>query len=97
VFEYMASGLPVVAPGLPRLRAILGDGEAGVLYDGAAPDALAAALGTLADPDRRRRLGAAARSRAERQYSWAAHCRALDGAIAAMRATPRLPARTGAG
>ena len=79
VFEYMASGLPVVAPALPRLRAILGgrggEGEAGVLYDGAAPGALAAALDTMADADRRRRLGAAARARAEQHFSWAAHCR----------------------
>ena len=89
VFEYMASGLPVVAPLLPRLRAILAEGEAGLLYDGAAPDALANALDALADDDRRRRLGAAARRRAERHYSWAAHCRALAAAIADMRATPR--------
>ena len=93
----MASGLPVVAPALPRLRAILGgaggEGEAGVLYDGAAPGALAAALGAMADADRRRQLGAAARARAEQHFSWAAHCRALDAAIAAMRATT--PAHAG--
>jgi len=89
VFEYMASGLPVVAPALPRLRAILGegggDGDAGVLYDGTAPGALAGALDTLADAELRRRLGAAARVRAERHFSWAAHCRALDTAMVAMR------------
>ncbi len=89
VFEYMASGLPVVAPALPRLRAILADGDAGVLYDDAAPGALATALDALADTDRRRQLGAAARARAEQHFSWAAHCRALDAAIAAMRAAPR--------
>ena len=33
---------------------------------------------TLADPDAARALGAAARARAVRDYSWAAHCRALD-------------------
>jgi glycosyltransferase involved in cell wall biosynthesis len=92
VFEYMASGLPVVAPTLPRLRTILADGDAGMLYDGSDPTALAAALDSLGDADRRRRLGSAARARAERHYSWAAHCRELDTAIAAMRATPRAPA-----
>ncbi len=101
VFEYMASGLPVVAPTLPRLRAILDSGAAGVLYDGGDREALAVALDTLGDADRRRRLGAAGRARAEQHYSWAAHCRALDAAIAAMRATPRaaadLPAGTPAG
>ena len=89
----MASGLPTVAPALPRLRAILADGEAGVLYDGSAPGALADALEALGgDADRRRRLGAAARSRAEQHYSWAAHCRALDASIEAMRAAPRAQA-----
>jgi starch synthase len=109
VFEYMASGLPVVAPSLPRLCAILGatatapgdaggraddDGEerAGVLYDGGDPGALSAALESLTDADLRRRLGAAARARAERHYSWAAHCRELDAAIAAICATPRAAA-----
>jgi glycosyltransferase involved in cell wall biosynthesis len=98
VFEYMASGLPVVAPALPRLRAIVGggrsgdDGVAGVLYDGTAPDAIAAALDSLIDGDCRRRLGAAARARAERHFSWAAHCRTLEAAITAMRATPRAQA-----
>jgi glycosyltransferase involved in cell wall biosynthesis len=97
VFEYMASGLPVVAPTLPRLRAILDSGAAGVLYDGGDPEALAAALDTLGDADRRRRLGAAGRARAEQQYSWAAHCRALAAAIAAMPAKPGAAAGTPAG
>jgi glycosyltransferase involved in cell wall biosynthesis len=93
VFEYMASGLPVIAPSLPRLDAILAGGEAGVLYDGSAPDALAGALDALvSDPDHRRRLGAAARSRVEQHYSWAAHCRSLEAAIAAMRAARRAQA-----
>jgi glycosyltransferase involved in cell wall biosynthesis len=97
VFEYMASGLPVVAPTLPRLQAILADGAAGVLYDGADPAALAAALDALTDANRRRLLGAAARARAERHYSWAAHCRELDTAIAAMCATSSAVTGTHAG
>ena len=95
VFEYMASGLPVVAPALPRLRAIVGEeagDEAGLLYDDALQDALASTLEAMADPERRRRLGAAARARAEQHFSWAAHCRTLDAAIAAMRAATRAPA-----
>jgi glycosyltransferase involved in cell wall biosynthesis len=84
VFEYMASGLAVVVPDLPRLRAILDDGAAGVLYDGAAPEALAGALERLTDPALRARLGAAARARVETHFSWAAHCRALHDAIVAL-------------
>jgi glycosyltransferase involved in cell wall biosynthesis len=85
VFEYMASGLPVVAPALPRLRALVGDGVEGRLYEPATPGALADALATLADPGRRAQLGGAARARAVRDYSWGAHCRALDRAFHELR------------
>jgi glycosyltransferase involved in cell wall biosynthesis len=43
--------------------------------------ALADVLVRLKDVSLRRRLGAAARERAVRDYSWAAHCRALEAAI----------------
>lgn len=77
VFEYMAAGLPVVAPDIPRLRQILGAGEAGLLYDAANPRGLAEAIAALAEPSRRAALGAAARARAERDYSWRSHCERL--------------------
>ena len=82
VFEYMASGLPVVAPAIPRLATILGPDHARLLYDAQAPRGLADALAYLADhEDERRRLGAQARRRARDEFSWAAHCRKLDEAI----------------
>jgi alpha-maltose-1-phosphate synthase len=81
VFEYMASGLPVVAPDIPRLRQILGAGEAGLLYDAANPRGLADAIVALAEPGRRTSLGAVARARAEREYSWMSHCERLIHAV----------------
>jgi glycosyltransferase involved in cell wall biosynthesis len=81
MFEYMASGLPVVAPDIPRLRTIITPGETGVLYDARDPGALAAALETLTDAPTRIRLGAAARARAVDRFSWASHCRLLDAAL----------------
>lgn len=100
IFEYMASGLPVVAPAVDRIPSLVGDGLEGVLYDlppeGGShaedvrppaeevrrhADALADALVRLIDVPLRKRLGAAARERAVREYSWAAHCRALETAI----------------
>lgn len=81
LFEYMASGLPVVTPDLPRLRKLVGDGEGGVLYDPQAPHALADAIDRLSDPQLRERLAASARSRAVRLFSWEAHCRRLAEAI----------------
>ena len=85
IFEYMASGLPVVAPAVARIPQLVGHEREGILYDpagaGGVAVALAAALERLTDTSLRDRLGAAARSRAERDYSWAAHCRALDEAF----------------
>jgi glycosyltransferase involved in cell wall biosynthesis len=94
MFEYMAAGLPVVAPAVARIPQLVEDGREGILYDpaGVPPEggnhrrgghaaALADALEQLTDADLRARLGAAARERAEREYSWAAHCRALSDAF----------------
>ncbi|NUR56951.1 MAG: sugar transferase, partial [Acidobacteria bacterium] len=39
----------------------------------------------VSDPAVRATLGAAARTRAVRDYSWSAHCRALDAAVAGAR------------
>lgn len=83
VFEYMAAGLPVVAPRLPRLSRLVEDGVEGVLYDPGDRDGLASALVALEDAGRRASMGRAARARAVREYSWQAHCRALDAALRA--------------
>jgi glycosyltransferase involved in cell wall biosynthesis len=84
VFEYMASGLPVVAPRIERLGRLVREGREGVLYDPPVPAALADALERLTDEPLRRRLGAAARARVVAEFSWAEHCRRLDEAITAM-------------
>jgi len=85
MFEYMASGLPVVAPRIPRLARLVEDGGEGRLYDAADPDALAATLLALhRDPAARARLGAAARARAVADYSWRAHCERLASAFSSL-------------
>jgi glycosyltransferase involved in cell wall biosynthesis len=92
IFEYMAAGLPVVAPAADRIPSLVADRKEGLLYDPGAlaskPGALASPAGALAstleqltDAPLRARLGAAARDRAVREYSWSAHCRALDAAM----------------
>ena len=43
LFEYMASGLPVVAPAIHRITQLVGDGEEGILYDADDPASLAGA------------------------------------------------------
>jgi glycosyltransferase involved in cell wall biosynthesis len=81
IFEYMAAGLPVVAPAVDRIPSLVADRREGVLYDPAQPGALARALETLTDPALRLALGSAARERAVQEYSWKAHCAALDHAL----------------
>jgi glycosyltransferase involved in cell wall biosynthesis len=92
IFEYMAAGLPVVAPAVDRIPSLVADGREGMLYDPTQADALAHALETLADPAVRRPLGRAARERAIREYSWKAHCQALDDAIRKLSRPSRDPA-----
>jgi glycosyltransferase involved in cell wall biosynthesis len=94
MFEYMAAGLPVVAPAVARIPQLVAGEREGILYDpaGVPPEggssrgeghaeALAGALERLTNPELRARLGAAARARAEREDSWGAHCRALSDAF----------------
>jgi glycosyltransferase involved in cell wall biosynthesis len=72
LFEYMACGRAIVAPDQPNIREILDAGETGVLFDPDRPGDLWRAIRALADdPERRERLGRAARSRLEeRDYTW---------------------------
>jgi glycosyltransferase involved in cell wall biosynthesis len=92
VFEYMASGLPVVAPRIARLATLVEDGREGVLYEeGGGPEALADALGRCRDRTAREAMGRAARARAERDFSWRRHCERLDTAMRAAMARRARP------
>ena len=86
IFEYMAAGLPVVAPAVGRIATLVESGREGILYQlppegGSHARALADTLLRLSDPAVRVPLGIAARARAVRDYSWSAHCRALESVI----------------
>ena len=84
IFEYMASGLPVVAPALERLTRLVTDQTEGVLYDPSSAGALDRALVQASEPVRRVAMGHAARTRAVRDFSWKAHCASLDAALRAI-------------
>ncbi len=85
IFEYMAVGLPVVAPALPRLKRLVENKVEGMLYDTREPRGLDRALTRLADAAVRRRMGAAARARVVRDFSWQAHCALLDKRLRALK------------
>jgi glycosyltransferase involved in cell wall biosynthesis len=99
IFEYMSSGLPVVAPAIDRIASLVGHNSEGLLYDTAMRSGLTHAFEALTDGNLRRRLARAARERAVRDYSWAAHCRALEQAMTSalhVRATHASGSRTDA-
>jgi len=69
VMEYMEAGLPVVATAVGGLPQMIDDGVHGVLVPRRDPAALAEAIGgLLADPQRRRELGAAGRRRRRAEF-----------------------------
>jgi glycosyltransferase involved in cell wall biosynthesis len=75
--EAMAYGRPVVASSVGGLLDAIEDGVTGVRVPPRDPPALRAALESLlADPERRRSLGAAAREAARARFSWEAATRA---------------------
>jgi glycosyltransferase involved in cell wall biosynthesis len=69
--EAMAHGRPVVATRVGGLLDLVVDGETGIVVPPRDPAALRSALERLlADPDLRRRLGAAGRERARLHFTW---------------------------
>jgi glycosyltransferase involved in cell wall biosynthesis len=77
VFEYMASGRPIVASDLPSLREVLTDGENAVLVEPDDSRALAEGIKkVLDDPNLARRIGEQACSEV-RQYSWEERARKI--------------------
>ena len=73
LFEYMASGRPLVATDLPAVAEVVRDGEHALLVPpGDAPALTAALLQLRRDDALRARLAASARARVMTQYTWAA-------------------------
>jgi glycosyltransferase involved in cell wall biosynthesis len=69
--EYLAAGLPVVAPAVGQVARRLTDGVDAVVVPPHDVAALGASLRRLRDdPEERARLGKAARAAAEAEWSW---------------------------
>ncbi len=78
LFNYMACGLPTVAFDTPVNREILGD--AGVYAAYADAEDFAARIETLVrDEEKRLELGGMSRERAEKEHSWEARGKELEG------------------
>ncbi len=71
LFEYMAMARPTVAVGIAPVAAMLANGVEGALFPKGNVDALTARLRELVvDREVRQRLGSAARSRMEKEFTW---------------------------
>jgi len=71
ILEAMATGLPVVASGISGIPQAVEEGVTGHLVPEKTPEPLAEALlGLLADPERRRAYGEAARQKAVTELTW---------------------------
>ena len=83
LYEYMAAGLPVIAPDQENLRETLDHGEDALLVPPGDADALAAAILELAGDGRRgAELGARARRKIEaRDLTWAGNVRRVLAAV----------------
>lgn len=96
--EAMACGRPVVGSAVGGITFTIKDGETGLLVPPRDPQALAASLQHLLDqPDVMKRMGAAARKRIEREFSWsivAMRTGALYDAVLAERMVEPLPVET---
>jgi len=87
IFEYMASGLPVITIPRPPLTEIVRAGEEGLHVAEQDPAALAEALCSLAgDARRRAAMGAKGRARVVERYSWSRHCEHLERVLARIAA-----------
>jgi glycosyltransferase involved in cell wall biosynthesis len=81
--EYLAAGLPVVAPRLGQPAVRLVDGVDAVLVDAGDVPAISAALRDLRDdPGRRAEISRAARATAEATWSWDDQVRRVTAAVA---------------
>ena len=84
LFEYMASGRPIVASGLASVREVLDDGGNAVLYEADSADGLAEAVGRLvASPTLGRSLAERALQDVAR-YAWDARARRIIDRIGSL-------------
>jgi glycosyltransferase involved in cell wall biosynthesis len=84
LLEAMAAGLPVIVSNVGGNAELIREGSNGLLFDLHSSDALAAALRTLAaNPELRRRFGAANRWLARQRFSWRAVAESYERIFAA--------------
>ncbi|MGQ0608512.1 MAG: glycosyltransferase, partial [Chloroflexota bacterium] len=89
LFQYMASGIPVVASDFPQVRDVVASSAAGLVVDTQRPEAIAAALNELlGDRDAALAMGERGRKAVEERYNWSTSAAALLAAYARIGHAP---------
>jgi glycosyltransferase involved in cell wall biosynthesis len=71
IMEYMAEGLPLLVSDTPSLKGFVNRYECGLSANEESPESIAAAVNTLlGDPEKARKMGAAAHRAFEREFSY---------------------------
>ncbi len=72
IIEYMSAGLPVLVPDIPSVSQAIEHGKTGIVYPTNSEEGVANAIHSLAiDENRRKKMGSAAKSKADSKYSLA--------------------------
>jgi glycosyltransferase involved in cell wall biosynthesis len=84
LIEALATGLPVIATDYPGVRAVVDEGQNGLVVPTGTPDAVAWAIRKLlgADAEGRQRMGKAGREKAVREWGWDSLLDRMDAAYA---------------
>lgn len=81
LIEAMACGLAAIATDYPGVRAVVDEGETGLLVPRGEASSVAGALVRLAsEPAERERMGAAGRAKAQREWNWPSLVERMDDA-----------------
>lgn len=71
MFEYMSAGIAVIASDFPLWREIIEGNDCGLCVNPLDPQAIAAAIDTLAqDPERARKMGQNGQCAMQKHYNW---------------------------
>jgi glycosyltransferase involved in cell wall biosynthesis len=84
IYDYMAQGKPVVVSQCATLKQIVEECGCGRVYSDRDPEALAAAVATLADAGLRAELGEAGRRAVHERYRWDQDALGLQAALGAV-------------
>lgn len=84
LFEYMAQGLPILAPDKPNITEVLTSGDDGLLFK---PDAMEAALSMLVEDEalRQRLRSAAHETLVRRDFTWDGNARRVESIAEALK------------